>query len=608
MSAMLSEHAVRKKNKGILRHQAAGDMDQLIWLWNYMKGKRAFFIGGLILTGITAAVRVVNPMLGQRIIDEVITPGNTEPLIPILITMMAVQLGRLGLRYLMVVMMEISSISVMTDIRHNMYKTVQWQDFRFLGRFPTGNLMTRMTQDLEMVRHSAAWISYNIVDAVVLFISTFIFYMYINWQLALCLVAVTPFILIISRRYVLKIRPRFRLLRQKLTDLGTAVTENIEGNRVVRAFAREEHERKHFEKFNEDYRNTSCENALITARYHPLLEIASHSLMVIMLAVGGYFLIREWITPGQYMAFSSLTWALSMPMWMLGPLLADLERFSTAGKMIREVEDAPKGISNISGAVELTKKPAGKIEFRDVKLSINGIQILDDINFTAEAGSTVGILGSTGAGKTSIINILARFYEPDYGAVLLDGEDIRRYTLSSLRRNIGLAMQDVFLFSDSVKGNISYGKPDLDDETIRKRASQADADSFINSMTDGYETMVGERGVGISGGQRQRIALARALSMEPAVLILDDTTSAVDSETEQFIQKQLKELDYPCTKIIIAQRISSFRDADIILVMDKGRIIERGTHSELLDLRGFYYNIWKLQYPTDQTCTHSEGI
>jgi len=573
-----------------------------------MKGKRAFFIGGLILTGITAAVRVVNPMLGQRIIDEVITPGNTEPLIPILITMMAVQLGRLGLRYLMVVMMEISSISVMTDIRHNMYKTVQWQDFRFLGRFPTGNLMTRMTQDLEMVRHSAAWISYNIVDAVVLFISTFIFYMYINWQLALCLVAVTPFILIISRRYVLKIRPRFRLLRQKLTDLGTAVTENIEGNRVVRAFAREEHERKHFEKFNEDYRNTSCENALITARYHPLLEIASHSLMVIMLAVGGYFLIREWITPGQYMAFSSLTWALSMPMWMLGPLLADLERFSTAGKMIREVEDAPKGISNISGAVELTKKPAGKIEFRDVKLSINGIQILDDINFTAEAGSTVGILGSTGAGKTSIINILARFYEPDYGAVLLDGEDIRRYTLSSLRRNIGLAMQDVFLFSDSVKGNISYGKPDLDDETIRKRASQADADSFINSMTDGYETMVGERGVGISGGQRQRIALARALSMEPAVLILDDTTSAVDSETEQFIQKQLKELDYPCTKIIIAQRISSFRDADIILVMDKGRIIERGTHSELLDLRGFYYNIWKLQYPTDQTCTHSEGI
>jgi ATP-binding cassette subfamily B protein len=571
-------------------------MDQIVWLWNYMKGKRAVFIGGLLLTAITAGIRVVNPMLGQQIIDEVITLKNTDPLIPILIAMMAVQLIRLGLRYLMIIMMEISSTGVMTDIRRDMYETVQWQDYKFLSRFPTGNLMTRMTQDLDMVRHSAAWISYNIVDAVVLFISTFIFYIYINWQLALCLVAVTPFILYISRRFVIRIRPRFILLRQKLTDLGTAVTENIDGNRVVKAFAREDHEKQKFEKYNADYRDTSCENALIAAKYHPLLEIASQSLMVIMLVVGGIFLIRDLITPGQYMAFSSLTWALSAPMWMLGPLLADLERFSAAGKMIREVTEVQKGISDISGAIELTEKPTGKIEFRDIKLSINGTTILEDINFTAEAGSTIGILGSTGSGKTSLINILARFYEPDYGAVLLDGEDIRRYTLSSLRRNIGLAMQDVFLFSESVKGNISYGNPDMDEENIYKRAVQANADNFIKAMNDSYETLIGERGVGISGGQRQRIALARALAVKPAILVLDDTTSAVDSETEQYIQKQLKNLDFPCTKIIIAQRISSFRGADLILVLDNGRIIERGKHSELLAAKGFYYNIWTMQY------------
>ena len=570
-------------------------MDQIIWLWNYMKGKRAFFIGGLILAAVTAGIRVINPMLGERIIDEVLTLGNIDLLIPLLITMMAVQLGRLGLRYLMIIFMEKSSTSVMTDIRREMYKMVQWQDFRFLSRFPTGNLMTRMTQDLEMVRHSAAWISYMIVDAIVLFISTFVFYMFINWRLALCLVAVTPFILYISRRFVLRIRPRFRLLRQKLTDLGTKVTENIDGNRVVKAFAREEHEKDHFEKYNEDYRNTSCENALIAAKYQPLLEIASQSLMVIMLAVGGIFLIKEWITAGEYMAFSSLTWALSAPMWMLGPLLADLERFSTAGKMIREVTEAPKGISDNSGAIEITHRPAGKIEFRDIKLTINETVILEDINFTAEAGSTIGILGSTGAGKTSLINLLTRFYEPEWGAVLLDGEDIRRYTLSSLRRQIGLAMQDVFLFSDSVKGNISYGRSDLDESAVIKRASQADADNFIREMSSGYETLVGERGVGISGGQRQRIALARALAMEPAILILDDTTSAVDSETEHYIQNELKNLDFPCTKIIIAQRISSFRGADLILVMDNGRIIERGTHKQLLEKKGFYYNIWKLQ-------------
>jgi len=553
-------------------------------------------MGGLFLSVVTAGMRVINPMLGLKIIDEVIIARNTAPLIPLLIAMMAVQLARLGLFYLMIIMMEIASTDVMTNIRRDMYQTVQWQDWRFLGMFPTGNLMTRMTQDLDRLRHTVAWVSYQFIGAIALFIATFIFYLIINWQLAVCLTAITPFILFISHRFIKRLRPQFQLLRQKLTELGTAVTETINGNRVVRAFAREEHEKEKIEKHNADFRDTSCENALLAAKYQPLLETASQLLIVIMLVVGGFFLIKNWITYGQYMAFSSLTWALSMPMWMLGPLLADLERYTASGEMIREVLEAPKGISDISGAVELVQKPAGKIEFRDIRLSINGTVILEDINFSAEAGSTVGILGSTGAGKTSLVNLLTRFYEPDYGAVLLDGEDIRRYTLNSLRRHIGLAMQDVFLFSDSVKGNISYGRPEMENDVICKRALQADADSFIVEMGEGYDTLVGERGVGLSGGQRQRIALARALAVEPSILILDDTTSAVDSETEQYIQQQLKKLDFPCTKIIIAQRISSFRGADLILVMDNGRIAERGTHGELIAMRGFYYNIWKLQY------------
>jgi ATP-binding cassette subfamily B protein len=509
--------------------------------------------------------------------------------------MMAVQMTRLGLRYVMVIVMEQCSTNVMTDIRRDMYETVQRQDSGFLGRFPTGNLMTRMTQDLDRLRHTVAWVSYAFVDAVVLFAFTFTFFMFVNWRLALCLVAVTPFILFISRRFLKRIRPRFQLLRQKLTELGTAVTENIGGNRVVKAFAREEHEKERFEKFNAEYRNTSCENALISARYQPLLDMASQLLLIVTLAVGGYFLIREWMTPGQYLAFSSLTWALAGPLRMMGPLLADLERYTAAGEMIREVVEAPQGIGDAADAAELAQRPAGNIEFRDVSLSINGTPILENISFKAEPGSTIGILGSTGAGKTSLVNLLTRFYEPDCGEMLLDGVDIRRYTLSSLRRHIGLAMQEVFLFSDSVKRNIAYGRPELGDESIMRRAVQADADGFIRGMGDGYETLVGERGVGISGGQRQRIALARALAVEPAILILDDTTSAVDSETEQYIQDQLKGLDFPCTKIVIAQRISSFRDADLILVMDRGRIIERGTHSELLALRGFYHRIWSLQ-------------
>jgi len=561
-----------------------------------MKGKRAVFMSGLFLTIVTSALRVVNPMLSRRIIDEVIVGQNTSPLIRLLVIMMIVQLTRLGLNYLQIICMEIASTDVMTRIRRDMYQVVQWQDYKFLNHFPTGNLMTRMTQDLDRLRHTVAWVSYQFVGAIALFIATFTFYLFLNWRLALCLVGITPFILFISHRFKKKVRPRFLLLRRKLTDLGTAVTENIDGNRVVKAFAREEYEKEKVEKQNAQFRDISCENALITARYQPFLDTASQLLMVIMLVAGGYFLIKEWMTPGEYMAFSSLTWALSMPMQMLGPLLADLERYTSAGQMIREVVEAPKGISDMSGSIQMTQRPAGKLEFRDIKLTINGNTILEDINFTAEPGSTVGILGSTGSGKTSLVNLLMRFYEPDYGAVLLDGEDVRRYTLSSLRRQVGLAMQDVFLFSDSVKGNIAYGRPELDDTHIKKRAVQADADNFINEMANGYETLVGERGVGISGGQRQRIALARALAIEPAVLILDDTTSSVDSETEQYIQEHLEKMEFPCTKIIIAQRISSFRKADLILVMDKGRIIERGTHEELLALRGFYYHIWSLQY------------
>ena len=570
-------------------------MEQIKWVWNYMKGKRVVFMSGIFLTILMNAMRVINPLLGLRIIDEVIVGKNTEPLIPLLVAMMVVQLLRLGINYLMIILMEIASTDVMTRLRRDMYETVQWQDYVFLGLLPTGNLMTRMTQDLDRLRHTVAWVSYQFIGAIALFVSTFTFYMILNWQLALFLTAITPFILFVSRRFVKKIRPRFLLLRQKLTDLGTAVTENIDGNRVVRAFAREEYEKEKVEKHNAEFRDISCENAVITAKYQPFLDTAGQFLMVVMLIVGGLFLIKELITPGQYMAFSSLVWALSMPMTMLGPLLADLERYTSAGQMIREVVESPKGISDLSGAIELKEKPTGKIEFRDIKLTINGSPILENINFTAEAGSTIGILGSTGSGKTSLVNLLARFYEPDYGAILLDGEDIRRFTMSSLRRHIGLAMQDVFLFSDSVKGNIAYGRPDLNEEIIKKRAVQSDADNFIKEMTNGYDTLVGERGVGISGGQRQRIALARALAIEPSILVLDDTTSAVDSETEHYIQEQLENLDFPCTKIIIAQRISSFRKANLILVMDKGCIIERGTHEELLALRGYYHKIWSLQ-------------
>ncbi|MDR0998465.1 MAG: ABC transporter ATP-binding protein/permease [Treponema sp.] len=575
-------------------------MSQIKWLWNYLKGNRTGLAVGIVLSAVTSALTIVNPMLSQKLIDDVITPGNAEPLIPLLIVMFVVQVVRLSLRYIMHnVFTEPMSNTAMTVLRKDMFETTQKQDYRFLHRFPTGNLMTRVTQDLDRVRHTVSWVAIAFTDSVVIFVFAFLFLLFVNWELTLCLTAVTPLILLVSHRFTKIIRPRFVLLRQKLTDLGTAVTENIDGNRVVKAFAREDHEIEKFEVHNAEFRDVSCSNALIAARYQPILELLSNLLIIITLIGGGFFLIKGRITAGQYLAFSSLSWALSNPLRMLAVILADIERYNATATMIREVVEAPKGFSDAPGAVELSSRPAGGIEFRDVNLAIQGNAILQDISFKAGPGETIGILGSTGSGKTSLINMLAHFYEPDTGQVLLDGVDIKKYTMSSLRRYIGLAMQDVFLFSDSVKGNVAYGRPELDDTTIMKRAAQADAHSFITGMEEGYGTLVGERGVGLSGGQRQRIALARALAIEPAILILDDTTSAVDSETEQYIQNQLRNLDFPCTKIIIAQRISSFRGASQVLVMDKGRIVERGTHEQLLANRGFYHHIWCLQYNVD---------
>ncbi|MDR2534976.1 MAG: ABC transporter ATP-binding protein/permease [Treponema sp.] len=569
-------------------------MSQLKWVWEYMGDKRAAYVAGLILAGITAGMIIINPMLAQRLIDEVVVPANPAPLLRLLLMMLGVQLLRSSLRYIMVIVMELKSTETMTEIRRRMYDIIQGQDYRFLDKMRTGNLMTRMTSDLDMLRHFVAWICYQFVDAVVLFAATITFFMFVNWKLALCLAAITPFILYLSQRFMTRIRPRFVLLREKLTKLSTGVTENIDGNRVVKAFAREEYEKQQFETNNADYRDTSYENALIAAKYYPLLEALSQILLVITLIVGGLFLINGEMTPGQYMSFSSLTWALSQPFRMMGLLLADFQRFNAAANMITEVLNSKTSIFDKPDAIKLIR-PAGRVEFKSVGFTLEDTMILDNISFKVEPGQTIGILGSTGAGKTVLMNMLLRFYEPDTGEVLLDGVNIQKYTLSSLRRRIGIAMQEVFLFSDTVYANISYGRPDLDPDSIRQQAVIADADSFVSKMSNGYETIVGERGVGLSGGQRQRIALARALAVKPAVLILDDTTSAVDSETEGYIQDQLRNLDYPCTKIIIAQRITSFRGADMILVMDQGRIVERGTHEELVSNKGFYHHIWHLQ-------------
>ncbi|MFI3206744.1 MAG: ABC transporter ATP-binding protein [Clostridia bacterium] len=570
-------------------------MFQLKWMWKYMGKKRHYFVIGLIIACVTSVASFISPMLSQRLIDEVITPENPDPLVPILLTLIGVQLARTSLRYLMIVLVEQNSQEMYDGLRKRLFHVIQNEDYKFFRKMRTGDLMTRMTNDLDLVRHGAAWIAHSTIDAVVLFTTTMIFFFTIHVEMTLWLCIVTPGIFFITYFFSKIIKPMYVKVRRRLSELNTVAQENIEGNRVVKAFAREEFEKERFKEKNEEFRQMNLKATYVAVKFQPFIDFLSQCLTVITILVGGIFMINGEITAGNLLAISTMTWALATPLKMLGTILNDTQRFFASANMIIEVFYAEPSIVNRKNAIAPKERAKGEVEFKNVDFTINRNPILKDISFHIKPGETLGIMGTTGSGKTSIVSTLLRFYEPQSGEVSLDGKNIQDYTLSYLRNSLGVAFQDVFLFSDSVDMNIAYNNPEIPVEDVYKFAKIADADSFIKKMDDGYDTIVGERGVGLSGGQRQRISLARALAVKPSVLVLDDTTSAVDSETEQYIQEQIKNLDFECSKIIIAQRVSSIQHAKEIIILDKGEIIERGTHSQLLAKKGFYYHIWALQ-------------
>ena len=414
-------------------------------------------------------------------------------------------------------------------------------------------------------------------------------------KLTLMLILITPILLLISKVFSKHIRPRFVFMRERLSDMNTAAQENIAGNRVVKAFAREEYEKARFDEKSKAFMDAHLRINKLWLCFYPVIELLANGMMLVTVFLGGVFIINGELTPGQMAIFTSLSWALSNPMRELGNLLNDLQRFSTSAAKVMELHYGKPAITDSSEAVEHGRMK-GKIEFKHVSYSVDSKPILKDVSFTVQPGQTVAVLGPTGSGKTTLIQLMARFYDVTDGEILVDDCDVRLWKLQQLRGGIGTATQDVFLFSDTVEGNVAFGNQALTLDQVKDFSRRAAAAEFIEHLPEGYDTMVGERGVGLSGGQRQRIALARAMAVKPSILIMDDTTSAVDSETEQYIQDQLRKLPFDCTKFIIAQRVSSMRDADLILVLQDGQITERGTHRELLEKRGYYWQTYCLQY------------
>ena len=572
---------------------------QIAWLWENMDAPfRRRHIIALCISAFTCLLLLVNPALSQRLIDDVIMAQNPEPLLPILAVMLVVKLGREGLRYMMVIFLETDSQNVIFNLRRRLFAKMQYNDMRFFDSHRTGDLMTRMSADLDWCRHFLSYIDFHILDAVCTFVFATVYLTIVNWKLTLLLIAITPVLLIITKLFSKHVRPRFVFMREKLSEMNTAAQENIAGNRVVKAFAREEYEKERFEQRNHAFMESHLRINKLWLTFFPMIELLVNAIQLVTVFVGGLFIINGELTPGQLAIFTGLSWAVSNPMRELGNLINDLQRFSTSAAKVMELHYGKPEIVDAPDAVEHGRMK-GQIEFDHVSFKIDSKPILEDVSFSVQPGQTVAVMGPTGGGKTTLIHLLARFYDVTEGEIRVDGCDVKQWKLKQLRGGIGTATQDVFLFSDTVEGNVAFGNQDLTIDEVKDFARRADAAEFVEKLPEGYDTIIGERGVGLSGGQRQRIALARALAVRPSILVMDDTTSAVDSETEQYIQEQLRNLPFECTKFIIAQRISSMRDADLILVLQNGRVTEQGTHRELLEKRGYYWQTYCLQYGLD---------
>ncbi len=568
-----------------------------------MEGARGLYICGMLFTILSQSMYIITPRITSEITDTFIVNENavanleTRPdyLIGLLIAMVGFTLLRGALEYGSTMMYEHSSQSMIYKIRNVVFKNIEDQDAKFYDYYRTGDIMTRISGDLDMVRHSIAWILRAVLECVVMFIASLIFFFSIDWLMALCLSGLTPVILLITVTFRKKVSPKYRVQREKLSDLNTRAEENISGNRVVKAFAREDYEIERFDELSRGFRDASKDAAFTWLRFFPFLEACASSLSVVMLVCGGLFVIFGRLTFGEYIAFSGLVWTMSNPMRQLGNVVNDWQRFTASANKIIEIYYGRSRIATREDAVDMPRRFKGKVEFDKVTLKFDGETIIDDVSFTVEPGETVAVMGETGAGKTLLTELIPRIYDVSSGAVRVDGVDVRMLRLDQLRGNIGVATQDVFLFSDTIDGNISYGDTEMPEEDVAKVAELADADGFVRKLSDGYDTIVGERGVGLSGGQKQRISLARALAVKPAILILDDTTSAVDLETEKHIQHSLKNLDFGCTKIIVAQRISTAMYADKIIVLKDGKILEQGSHKELIARNGYYKEVYDLQ-------------
>lgn len=570
-------------------------MGYIRWFLSFLKKYRVRMIVGLILVFITSLLVLINPQISGMIVDEVIEGQHYEKLGILLLIMIGVTLVRSLLRFTFLMCFESSSQGLVYDMREEAYRKLMKEDFNFFNKNRTGDLMSRQTGDMDAVRHMVSHVIYFSFENILVFLMALVMIFSVNVKMALCMLIVLPFTLAVTLSQRRHIKPAFDRVRDCFSSLNAFAQETIAGNRVVKAFTKEDYELEKFDRENDGYRDAQLNAASIWMKYIPMFEVLSQCLTIILMIMGGFMVIDGEMTIGNMVTVNGYLWMLNSPLRQAGWIINDLQRFLTAIEKIYKVYTTEPDIKQPEHVVE-KRKLKGSVTFDHVNYYTNDDTVLKDISFHVEPGQTVGIIGATGSGKSSLVNLICRFYDVNQGRVLVDDIDVRNLNLQTLRGNIGIAMQDVFLFSDTIEGNIAYGNPDCTFEQVQAAAKIANADEFIREMPEGYDTIIGERGVGLSGGQKQRISLARAILKDPSIIILDDTTSAIDMETESLIQNELKKISDERTVFIIAHRISSIIHADQILVLDNGRLVERGTHEQLLAKKGYYSTVFHHQY------------
>lgn len=584
-------------------------MNFVIWLWkNYVNPHKWRMAFGLFLVVIASVASIAGPLIIGQIVENVFNTYYSDSadriahLMPLVTLMVGLVFGRMALIWCFRMLFETISQDATCQLRRDLYIKLHEMDFDYFSANRVGDIMAKMTGDIETVRHFVAWVFYSLFENAMWLSLSLIMLVRIDAILTGALLLVVPVIGFFAYHLVKNVRPTFANIRESFGALNSVVAENIGGNRVVKAFAREDFEVEKFQKQNLDFRTKNLASARVWAKYLPVLDSLSGILGVIVLLVGGLFVINGRLSIPDLVVFNGFLWMLAVPMRMFGWLLNDMQRCLASLEKIKEMMDVepkiPLAAVNTSEEVAPIK---GFIEFKDVSFHFeddDSVTVLKNVSFKTQPGETVGILGETGSGKSTMVSLISRFYDATHGEVLVDGKNVKDWNVRLLRDSISTVMQDVFLFSDTTAANIAFADTQASMERITEVAKLADAHSFIENLSDGYDTVVGERGTGLSGGQKQRLSLARALLKDPSILILDDTTSAVDMETEYKIQQDLQKVGADKTTFIIAHRVSSVKDADLILVLNKGEIVERGNHDSLMADGGYYATVYNEQIGT----------